>query len=154
MSARRYVTIIQAPEGYAPPGAPLEDAPSVPQPQLHSVVLASDYDVLRQAVERIAYHEQQEDETAEAMRQIAREAIQAPPERTTWREPTGDEVTWPLPDDHSADHYRAIDDALYHGGEPDDDSGDDMSCPAAGGLPCGADECLKNGCEAERPDHA
>lgn len=53
MSVRRYLTIVQAPEGYPAPKAPLEDAPSVPQPMLHSVVLADDYEALEARVDAL-----------------------------------------------------------------------------------------------------
>jgi hypothetical protein len=45
MTARRYVTVIQAPEGYPPPGD-LEPKPSLgpPHPVIHTVVLAEDYE--------------------------------------------------------------------------------------------------------------
>lgn len=46
MTARRYIAVVQAPEGYPAPNAPLEDAPSVPTPILHSVVHADDYEAL------------------------------------------------------------------------------------------------------------
>lgn len=35
------------------------------------------------------------------------------------------------------------------GGEPGDDE-DYMPCPAAGGIPCGSDDCLRNGCVEQR----
>jgi hypothetical protein len=44
--ARRYIAVIQAPEGYPLPGTASEDAPSVPEPVIHQVVLATVYEAM------------------------------------------------------------------------------------------------------------
>lgn len=46
MSARRYLAVIQAAEGYPAPGEPLEAAPpdGPAQPIIHQVVLADEYE--------------------------------------------------------------------------------------------------------------
>jgi hypothetical protein len=46
--ARRYLTIIQAAEGYPPPGAPREAAPpdGPAEPVVHTVVMADAYEAL------------------------------------------------------------------------------------------------------------
>lgn len=53
--ARRYLTVIQAAQGYPPPRTPLEPAPpdGPAQPVIHTVVLADDYEELERHVKRL-----------------------------------------------------------------------------------------------------
>lgn len=53
--ARRYLAVIQDPKGYPPRGALLEPAPpeGPAPPVIHEVVLATDYERLRAALEII-----------------------------------------------------------------------------------------------------
>jgi hypothetical protein len=54
MSARRYIAVVQDPRGYPPPGE-LDPAPpeGPDQPVIHSVVLAEEYDRLREVTDEM-----------------------------------------------------------------------------------------------------
>lgn len=64
MAARRYLTVVQAAEGYPAPSEPLEPAPPAgpAAPVLHTVVLEADYEALEAVVAHIAGLSVQDDE--------------------------------------------------------------------------------------------
>lgn len=56
-TARRYLAVVQAAEGYPAPGEPLEAAPpdGPAPPILHSVVLADDYEELQRTAKGLRH---------------------------------------------------------------------------------------------------
>lgn len=86
--ARRYIAVIQSPDGFPGPGAPMEPAPAVAS-MLLSVVKADDYEALERGAREIwqalrAIERESVDPEDEPLRVAARAALESFPAPAEW----------------------------------------------------------------------